>query len=100
VPETQAGALREKLRALSARNLFDTTPLRITQTARCFAMSLDSPTSTIAVSRSGSFDGGISSSGRWFRFIEHNRAGQEIVLNRGQERPPRDGYQVHLTIDS
>jgi len=34
-----------------------------------------------------------------FRFIEHNRAGQEIVPYRGQERPPRDGYQVHLTID-
>jgi len=34
-----------------------------------------------------------------YRFIEHNRAGQEIVLYRGQEREPRDGYQVHLTID-
>ena len=32
-------------------------------------------------------------------YIEHNRAGQEIVLYRGQERAPRDGYQVHLTID-
>src|SRR5216110_2886536 len=34
-----------------------------------------------------------------FRFIEHNRAGQEIVPYRGQERPPRDGYQVHLAVD-
>ena len=34
-----------------------------------------------------------------YRFIEHNRAGQEIVLYRGQERAPRNGYQVHLTID-
>src|SRR5204862_7102314 len=34
-----------------------------------------------------------------YRYIEHNRAGQEIVLYRGQERAPRDGYQVHLTID-
>jgi cell division protein FtsI (penicillin-binding protein 3) len=34
-----------------------------------------------------------------YRFIEHNRAGQEIVLYRGQERESRDGYQVHLTID-
>src|SRR5213075_528922 len=25
--------------------------------------------------------------------------GQEIVLYRGQERAPRNGYQVHLTID-
>src|SRR5437667_7879478 len=34
-----------------------------------------------------------------YRYIEHNRAGQEIVLYRGQERAPRDGYQVHLTVD-
>jgi cell division protein FtsI (penicillin-binding protein 3) len=34
-----------------------------------------------------------------YRYIEHNRAGQEIVLYRGQERPPRHGYQVQLTVD-
>jgi cell division protein FtsI (penicillin-binding protein 3) len=34
-----------------------------------------------------------------YRYIEHDRAGQEIVLYRGQERAPRDGYQVHLSID-
>jgi cell division protein FtsI (penicillin-binding protein 3)/stage V sporulation protein D (sporulation-specific penicillin-binding protein) len=34
-----------------------------------------------------------------YRFIEHNRAGQEIVPYRGQEHPPRDGCQIHLTID-
>jgi cell division protein FtsI/penicillin-binding protein 2 len=34
-----------------------------------------------------------------YRCIEHNRAGQEIVLYRGQEHAPRDGYQVHLTVD-
>ncbi len=34
-----------------------------------------------------------------YRYIEHNRAGQEIVLYRGQERAARNGYQVHLTID-
>src|SRR5256714_7503247 len=34
-----------------------------------------------------------------YRFIEHNRAGQEIVPYRGQERTSRDGYQVHLTVD-
>ena len=34
-----------------------------------------------------------------YRFIEHNRAGQEIVTYRGQERAPRDGYRVQLTID-
>ncbi|MGI8819391.1 MAG: peptidoglycan D,D-transpeptidase FtsI family protein [Chthoniobacterales bacterium] len=34
-----------------------------------------------------------------YRFIEKNRAGQEIVLYRGQEHAPRDGSQVRLTID-
>ena len=34
-----------------------------------------------------------------YRYIEHDRAGQEIVLYRGQERAARDGYQVHLSID-
>ena len=34
-----------------------------------------------------------------YRFIEHNRAGEEIVPYRGQERASRDGYQIHLTVD-
>jgi cell division protein FtsI/penicillin-binding protein 2 len=34
-----------------------------------------------------------------FRYIEHDRTGQEIVQYRGQERAPRDGYQVRLTVD-
>lgn len=34
-----------------------------------------------------------------YRFTERNRAGQEIVLYRGQERAPRNGYDVRLTVD-
>jgi cell division protein FtsI/penicillin-binding protein 2 len=34
-----------------------------------------------------------------FRHIEHDRTGREIVLYRGAERAPRNGYNVHLTID-
>jgi cell division protein FtsI (penicillin-binding protein 3)/stage V sporulation protein D (sporulation-specific penicillin-binding protein) len=34
-----------------------------------------------------------------YRYIEQNRAGQEIVLYRGQERAARNGYQIQLTID-
>ncbi|MDQ6766120.1 MAG: penicillin-binding protein 2 [Verrucomicrobiota bacterium] len=34
-----------------------------------------------------------------YRFIEHNPAGREIVAYRGQERAPRDGYRVQLTVD-
>ena len=34
-----------------------------------------------------------------YRYIEHDARGREIVLYRGTERPPRHGYEVHLTID-
>src|ERR1700730_1781735 len=34
-----------------------------------------------------------------YRYVEHNRAGQELVPYRGQERAARNGYQVQLTID-
>src|SRR5205085_2971204 len=34
-----------------------------------------------------------------FRFIEHDRTGKELVPYRGQERPPRGGLNVRLTID-
>ncbi|HEX8678563.1 MAG TPA: penicillin-binding protein 2, partial [Chthoniobacterales bacterium] len=34
-----------------------------------------------------------------YRYIEHNRAGQELVVYRGQERGARHGYDVNLTID-
>jgi cell division protein FtsI (penicillin-binding protein 3)/stage V sporulation protein D (sporulation-specific penicillin-binding protein) len=34
-----------------------------------------------------------------FRHIERDRTGRELVLYRGAERPPRNGYDVHLTID-
>jgi cell division protein FtsI (penicillin-binding protein 3)/stage V sporulation protein D (sporulation-specific penicillin-binding protein) len=34
-----------------------------------------------------------------FRFTEHDRAGREMVVYRGQEREPRDGLNVTLTID-
>ncbi len=34
-----------------------------------------------------------------YRFIEHDAQGREIVLYRGAERLPRNGCQVHLTVD-
>jgi len=34
-----------------------------------------------------------------YRFIERDRVGRELVPYRGMERAPRDGYQVHLTVD-
>ena len=34
-----------------------------------------------------------------YRCIERKPSGQEIVLYRGQEHAPRDGFDVHLTVD-
>jgi cell division protein FtsI/penicillin-binding protein 2 len=34
-----------------------------------------------------------------YRYIERDAQGREIVLYRGLEHEPRDGYSVHLTID-
>lgn len=34
-----------------------------------------------------------------YRHIERDRTGRELVVYRGQEHPPRHGYNVRLTID-
>lgn len=34
-----------------------------------------------------------------YRYFEHDRTGKELVLYRGQERAPRHGQSVRLTID-
>lgn len=34
-----------------------------------------------------------------FRYIERDRTGKEIVMYRGQERPPRHGNDVRISID-
>lgn len=34
-----------------------------------------------------------------FRHIERDRTGKEVVIYRGQEKAPRNGYNVQLTID-
>jgi cell division protein FtsI/penicillin-binding protein 2 len=34
-----------------------------------------------------------------FRYIERDRTGRELVPYRGQERPPRNGFKVRLTVD-
>jgi cell division protein FtsI (penicillin-binding protein 3)/stage V sporulation protein D (sporulation-specific penicillin-binding protein) len=34
-----------------------------------------------------------------FRYTQRDRSGKELVAYRGEERAPRDGYNVRLTID-
>jgi cell division protein FtsI (penicillin-binding protein 3) len=101
VPIATAAALRDKLRAGNLRGIYferDTTRIYPNGSMLCHVIGFTD------------FDHhgiqGVESSMEeylhgqdGYRFIEHNRAGQEIVLYRGQERTPRDGYQVHLTVD-
>src|SRR6476659_9637511 len=101
VPAARANALREKLRAGNLRGIsleHDTTRIYPNGSMLCHVIGFTD------------FDHhgiqGVESSMEeylhgqdGYRFIEHNRAGQEMVLYRGQERAPRDGYQVHLTVD-
>src|SRR5256884_3244863 len=101
VPEALATALGEKLRVRNLRGIYfehDATRIYPNGSMLCH------------VSGCTDFDHhgiqGVEASMEEFlhgqdgyRFIEHNRAGREIVPYRGQEPAPRDGYQVHLTVD-
>ncbi|HEV8185740.1 MAG TPA: penicillin-binding protein 2 [Chthoniobacterales bacterium] len=101
VPQATAVALREKLRTDNLRGVYferDSTRVYPNGSMLCHVIGFTD------------FDHkgiqGIESSMEeylhgqdGYRYVEHNRAGQEIVLYRGQERAPRDGYGVHLTVD-
>lgn len=101
VPVATATALREKLRAQNLRGIYferDATRIYPNGSMLCHVIGFTD------------FDHhgiqGVESSMEeylhgqdGYRYIERNRAGQEIVLYRGQERAPRHGSQVHLTID-
>ena len=101
VPSAVAMALKEKLRAQNLRGIYferDSTRIYPNGSMLCHVIGFTD------------FDHhgiqGVESSMEeylhgqdGYRYIEHNRAGQEMVLYRGQERTPRNGSQVHLTID-
>jgi cell division protein FtsI (penicillin-binding protein 3)/stage V sporulation protein D (sporulation-specific penicillin-binding protein) len=101
VPIATATALREKLRAQNLRGIYferDTTRIYPNGSMLCHVIGFtDFEHHGIQGVESSMEEYLHGQDG--YRFIEHNRAGQELVLYRGQERAPRDGYQVHLTID-
>jgi cell division protein FtsI/penicillin-binding protein 2 len=101
VPAATANALRQKLRAGNLRGIYfehDATRIYPNGSMLCHVIGFTD------FDRHG-IQGVEASMEEYlhgqdgYRFIEHNRAGQEIVPYRGQERAPRDGYQVHLTVD-
>jgi cell division protein FtsI/penicillin-binding protein 2 len=101
VPIAAATALREKLRAQNLRGIYferDTTRIYPNASMLCHVIGFTDFEHRGIQGVESSMEEYLHGQDG-YRFIEHNRAGQEIVLYRGQERAPRDGYQVHLTVD-
>src|SRR5213083_1158776 len=101
VPESLATALRAKLRAANLRGIYferDTTRIYPNGPMLCHVIGFTDFEHHGIQGVEASMEEYLHGQDG-YRFIEHNRAGQEIVLYRGQERAARDGYQVHLSID-
>src|SRR5437763_7335837 len=101
VPEAQAGALREKLRAANLRGIYfehDATRVYPNGSMLCHVIGFTDFDHRGIQGVEASMEEYLNGKDG-IRFIDHTRAGQEIVPYRGQERPPRDGYQVHVTVD-
>jgi cell division protein FtsI/penicillin-binding protein 2 len=101
VPESLASALREKLRARNLRGIYfehDATRIYPNGSMLCHVIGFTDFEHRGIQGVEAAMEEYLHGQDG-YRYIEHNRAGQEIVLYRGQERAPRDGYQVHLTVD-
>ena len=101
VPIATATSLREKLRVQNLRGIYferDTTRIYPNGSMLCHVIGFTDFEHRGIQGVESSMEEYLHGQDG-YRFIEHNRAGQELVLYRGQERAPRDGYQVHLTID-
>jgi len=101
VPAATARALREKLRANNLRGIYfedDATRIYPNGSMLCHVIGFTDFDHHGIQGVEASMEQYLHGQDG-YRFIEHNLAGQEIVPYRGQERPPRDGYQVHLTVD-
>jgi cell division protein FtsI (penicillin-binding protein 3)/stage V sporulation protein D (sporulation-specific penicillin-binding protein) len=101
VPVATATALREKLRAQSLRGIYferDSTRIYPNGSMLCHVIGFTDFEHRGIQGVESSMEEYLHGQDG-YRYIEHNRAGQEIVLYRGQERTPRNGYQVHLTVD-
>ncbi len=101
VAKANADALRQKMRAKNLRGIYfeqDATRIYPNGTMLCHVIGFTDFDHKGIQGVEGSLDQYLHGQDG-YRYIEHNRAGQEIVLYRGQERAPRNGYQVHLTVD-
>src|SRR5213595_797936 len=101
VPAHTATALREKLRAGNLHGIYfehDATRIYPNGSMLCHVIGFTDFDHHGIQGVEASMDEYLHGQDG-YRFIEHNRAGQEIVPYRGQERAARDGCQVHLSID-
>ena len=101
VAKASVDSLRQQLRAKNLRGIYfeqDATRIYPNGTMLCHVIGFTDFDHKGIQGVEGSLDEYLRGQDG-YRYIEHNRAGQEIVLYRGQERAPRNGYQVHLTID-
>ena len=101
VAKANADSLRQKLRAKNLRGIYfeqDATRIYPNGAMLCHVIGFTDFEHRGIQGVEGSLDEYLRGQDG-YRYIEHNRAGQEIVLYRGQERAPRNGYRVHITID-
>jgi cell division protein FtsI (penicillin-binding protein 3) len=101
VAKANADSLRQKLRANNLRGIYferDATRVYPNGGMLCHVIGFTDFEHKGIQGVEGSLDEYLRGQDG-YRYIEHNRAGQEIVLYRGQERAPRNGYQIHLTVD-
>jgi cell division protein FtsI (penicillin-binding protein 3)/stage V sporulation protein D (sporulation-specific penicillin-binding protein) len=101
VPEAVAVALKEKLRVQNLRGIYferDSTRIYPNGSMLCHVIGFTDFEHRGIQGVESSMEEYLHGQDG-YRYIEHNRAGQEMVLYRGQERTPRNGYQVHLTVD-
>jgi cell division protein FtsI/penicillin-binding protein 2 len=101
VPEAASRALREKLRAKNLRGIYfehDSRRIYPNGSMLCHVIGFTDFEHHGIQGVEGSMEEYLHGQDG-YRFIEHNRAGQEIVPYRGQEHAPHDGCQVHLTVD-
>jgi cell division protein FtsI (penicillin-binding protein 3) len=101
VPEAQADSLRDKLRVQNLKGIYfehDSARIYPNGSMLCHVIGFTDFEHRGIQGVEASMDQYLHGQDG-FRYVEHNRAGQEIVLYRGQERASRNGYQVHLTID-
>src|SRR6266699_3242703 len=101
VPAHTANALQEKLRAGNLRGIYfehDATRIYPNGSMLCHVIGFTDFDHRGIQGVEASMEEYLHGQDG-YRYIEHNRAGQEIVLYRGQERASRNGYQIHLTVD-